>query len=134
MTFWTGVASRPPQSIGQLIAAQRPSLSRRCQSLRRSWVRTIPPATRPPPGSSSPPQSARNFGRLTSSQPRSSSRNASSSGVWEKSIDSVELLGDGDVGQAVPVGALVLAPCLGLRVEGGGRAHEILGRGLCVAE
>jgi len=48
MTFWTGVASRPPQSFGQLIAAQRPSFSRRCQSLRRSWLREtlddVPPA------------------------------------------------------------------------------------------
>ena len=37
MTFCTGVASRPPHDFGQLIAAQRPSLRRRCQSLRRSW-------------------------------------------------------------------------------------------------
>src|SRR3954454_20910898 len=86
MTFWIGVASRPPHSLGQLMAAHRPSFSRRCQSRRRSWVRAMP-ADCGPPGSSSPPQSARNFGRFSSSQDLSSSRNARSSASYAKSTN-----------------------------------------------
>ena len=36
MTFCMTVASRPPHSVGQLMAAHRPSLSVRCQAWRRS--------------------------------------------------------------------------------------------------
>src|SRR5262249_42559427 len=85
-TFCTGVASRPPHSCGQLIAAHRPSFRRRCQSFRRSWLRETLDRTAPEGRSSSPPQSARNFGRFSSSHSRSSSRNAMSSGEYAKSI------------------------------------------------
>ena len=39
MTFCIVVASRPPHSLGQLMAAQRPSLRRRCHAWRRAMVR-----------------------------------------------------------------------------------------------
>src|SRR5437588_4893677 len=81
MTFCMIVASRPPHSAGQLMAAHRPSLSRRCQARRRSMVdmSAVPPA--------GPAVSlSRKSGRCSSSHPRSSARNASSSGVKAKSM------------------------------------------------
>src|SRR3954451_1751097 len=89
MTFCVTVAARPPHSTGQLIAAHCPSFSLRCQPRRRSIAPVMPCAPGEPSGSafwSCSPHSARNFGRLSSSHPRNSSRNAMSSAVWAKSI------------------------------------------------
>src|SRR4051812_27036414 len=89
MTFWVTVAARPPHSTGQLIAAHCPSLSLRCHARRRSIPPVMPCAPGDPSGSplcSCSPQSARNFGRFSSSHPRNSSRNAMSSAVWAKSM------------------------------------------------
>ena len=46
MTFWVTVASRPPHSAGQVMAAHRPVLSVRCQARRRSICAMIPPLPR----------------------------------------------------------------------------------------
>src|SRR5262249_24573158 len=96
-------ASRPPHSCGQLIAAHRPSFRRRCQSFRRSWLRETLDRTAPEGRSSSPPQSARNFGRFSSTHSRSSSRNAMSSGEYAKSIARTLTSVSGFSGGCVPL-------------------------------
>ncbi len=57
------VAFRPPYSSGQCTAAQRPSLSTRCQAARRCW--DFSPESEESSASSS---LARNGGRCSSSQ------------------------------------------------------------------
>ena len=84
MTRCMAVAPRPPYSAGQWMAAQRPSLSSRCQAARRRLVAGV---DRPPDSAvaSSAASFSKKGGRCSSSQARSSSRNASSSGESEKS-------------------------------------------------
>ena len=74
------VAARPLYSSGQCTAAQRPSLSTRCQLALRCCTFSVDMAP-----SSASSSLARNGSRCSSSHARNSSRNASSSGARAKS-------------------------------------------------
>src|ERR1700735_5248407 len=83
MICCVSVAPRPPYSLGQLIPTHPPACIFLCQSTRRFQSSAVPSLMKSPPSSL-----LADLGRLALSQPLNSARNASSSALNLKSIDS----------------------------------------------
>src|ERR1700683_356915 len=84
MICCVSVAPRPPYSLGQLIPTHPPACIFLCHSTRRFQSSALLSRMK----SASPPSSLLPLGRLALSQPLNSARNASSSALNLKSIDS----------------------------------------------
>src|SRR5277367_6367534 len=93
MICCVSVAPRPPYSLGQLIPTHPPACIFLCHSTRRFQSSALLSRMKSPPSSDVPA-----LGRLALSQPLNSARNASSSALNLKSIDS----SDGDSCDAHP--------------------------------
>src|SRR5208282_1569372 len=101
MICCVSVAPRPPYSLGQLIPTHPPACIFLCHSTRRFQSSAVPSLMK-----SLPSSLLADLGRLALSQPLSSARNASSSALNLKSIDS----SDGDSRD----GPLLAAPTMGV--------------------
>src|SRR5882724_3503188 len=86
MICWVSVAPRPPYSFGQLIPTHPPACIFLCHSSRRFQSSALLSRMKSMPSSALPA-----LGRFTESQLRNSERNASSSALNLKSIDTSRL-------------------------------------------